>query len=358
MAGSPLHPATSKELQKLLALLASSAGETLASLVNRSVTLRPRESRLVDHDTLVAALNRACVVARGSLDKAYAGRSMVLMFEIQDAIAMAGMLMMTPDEVIEQHRASGVIGGEDAEAFGELGNVLFSGIGTTLRANIDDIDIRLQSHGVVKPGVDVDRLVDDVALVALAFGIQVGGYPETTGYMVVDLATAERWNGSPVESFDAAAEAPSAAAESRPAAGVRSDDQAYEAIPAAPVRGTMAAFVSLPEVLHTLRHSCRRVGLELRRHGKGEIPNPAAHRDQIVVVDVPPGEERQFDWCKRIKDFAPDNKVVLLLHHPSRNRVMLAFHTKADVILGFPCDELQLSHKLAAMLEPSPSPDG
>jgi len=270
---------------------------------------------------------------------------------------MAGMLMMTPDEIIEQHRACGVIAGEDAEAFSELGNVLFSGIGTTLRANIHDIDIRLQNHGVVKPGLDVDGLVDDAALVALTFGMRVGDYPETNGYMVVDLATAEQWNGRPLEALDATAEAGPAAAEPRPTAGVRGDDPAFEAIPAAPVRGTMAAFVSLPEVLHTLRHSCRRVGLDLRRHGKGEIPNPAAHRDQIVAVDVPPGEVRQFDWCKRIKDFAPDNKVVLLLHHPSRNRVMLAFHTKADVILGFPCDELQLSQKLAAMLEPAPSPD-
>lgn len=105
-----------------------------------------------------------------------------------------------------------------------------------------------------------------------------------------------------------------------------------------------------------LRRSCRRVGLELRRHGRGEIPNPAAHKNEIVLLDVPPGEDRRFDWCRRIKEISDSTKVVLLILHPSRQRVTQAFLSKADVILGFPCDEQQLSQKLASLVPDAPPP--
>ncbi|MCA8976745.1 MAG: hypothetical protein KDC98_18630 [Planctomycetes bacterium] len=358
MAGSTLKPSSSKELTRLFALLANSAGETLASLVNRQVSVRPAEAQILDNTGLIADLRSPYVVAHGGLDKDYADKSMAVMFELQDAVAMAGMLMMTPEEVIEQRRRAGVMEGEDAEAFGELGNVLFSGIGTTLRENVANVDVRLQKHGVVKPGVDVDGMLDEGVLTALTFTMQVGDYPETTGYMVIDLATAEAWNKGALETMADAAGAAGGDEAEKPAQPQRGEDPAFEAIPAAPIRGTLAAFVTQPEVLRTLRYSCRRVGLDLRRHGKGEIPNPAAHRQEIVLVDVPPGDDRHFDWCKRIKDFSPDNKVVLLLHHPSRNRVTQAFLSKADVILGFPCDELQLSQKLTAILDAAPVTPG
>ena len=206
---------------------------------------------------------------------------------------------------------------------------------------------------MVKPGVDPDGVLDDGAVVVNEFSLQVGDYPATKGYMVVDLATAEAWNKGPL--VDAEESPPRTAAE--PAAqpgGSRIEDPVLEAIPAAPIRGTVAAFVAQPEVLRTLRYSCRRTGLDLRRHGKGEIPNPAAHRGEIVVIDVPPGDDRHFDWCRRIKDFSAETRVVLLLHHPSRPRVTQAFLCKADVIMGFPCDEAQLSQKLDGLLETAP----
>ena len=36
---------------------------------------------------------------------------------------MAGMIMMTPDEIIEQNRDQGTLEAEELAAFGELGNV-------------------------------------------------------------------------------------------------------------------------------------------------------------------------------------------------------------------------------------------
>lgn len=353
MTGAPLKQGTGKELRKLFAMLAGSMGETLGSLVSKPIVVRPGELAVVDVDAWLNALPKASAVARGALDKGFAGKSFATMIDVPDAIAMAGMLMMTPDHVIEQRRAAGVLDGEDAEAFGELGNVLYSGLGNVLREQVGNIDVRFQDHGVVKPALDQDGVLGEGELVVCPFSLKVGGQPETQGAFAVDVATAEAWNKAPLERGEAAAAAAGDAAKAAEGAA-RADDDGLESIPLAEIRGALAAFVADPDAYKTLRRSCRRVGLELRRHGRGEIPNPAAHRNEIVVVDVPLNEERRFDWCKRIKEFASTSKVALLLHHPSRPRVTRAFLSKADVIVGMPCEEAQLSQKLAALLEPAP----
>jgi hypothetical protein len=355
MPATTLKPGTGKELRRLLALLVSSIGETLGSLVGKSLVVRPIEPEVKDVDAFLADMPRACAVARGAMDKGFAGKTFQALFEVPDAILMAGLLMMTPEDVVNQRRNKGTLEGEDAEAFGELGNVLFSGFGNVLREQVGNIDIRYQDHGVVKPGVDKDGLLGTGTLFALPFKLKVGDSPETTGALVVDQATAEQWNKGPLELGDAPAAAPAAAA---PAAGApatgRAEDEGLESIPAAPIRGTLAAFVMHPDVFRMLRRSCRRVGLELRRHGRGEIPNPAAHKNEFVLLDVPPGEDRRFDWCRRIKEMSDSTKVVLLILHPSRQRVTQAFLSKADAIMGFPCDEQQLSQKLTSLLGNAP----
>ena len=163
--------------------------------------------------------------------------------------------------------------------------------------------------------------------------------------IAIDVDTATRWNGGPLEPVEESAGS---------AVGLRPDEDGLESIPAAPIRGTLAAYTIQGEVFRLLRRSCRRVGLELRRHGRGEIPNPAAHRNEIVLLDVPNGEERRFDWCRRIKDLSETTKVVLLIQHPSRQRVTQAFLSRADAILGFPCPEAQLSQKLAQLIPDEP----
>lgn len=359
MAGSTLKQGTGKELKRLLAMLTSAIGETLGSLVGRELVVRPGEVALLDAEALVGGLSKPCAVARGALDKGFAGKTLYALFEAPDAIAMAGMLMMTPDDVIQQRRAKGTIEGEDAEAFGELGNVLCSGMGNVLRENVPNIDIRLHDHGVVKPGIDKDNLLGTGPLVALAFRLKVGDYPESGGYLITDVQTAEAWNKAPLETVggeEPAAAAAGAAPPKPTGTGLRADEEGLQDIPAAPIRGTLAAFVTSPEVFRVLRRSCRRVGLELRRHGKGEIPNPAAHKNELVLLDLPPGEDRRFEWCRRIKEFGSTTKVVLLLHHPSRNRVTQAFLSRADAIIGFPCEEPQLSQKLNPLLADLPAP--
>lgn len=338
-----------KELLRLAAMLTSTIGESLGSLVGREVVVRPGDAEAQDAETFVRGLPRSFVVARGTIDKAAAPKSLYVLFEVPDAITMGGLLMMTDEATLTQRRAKGTFESEDSAAFGELGNVLFAGFGNVLRDNVGNTEVRYEEHGTVKPQDDKPGLLGSGMLVALSFRLKIGEQPDSCGYVMVDLATAETWNKAPLGLAD------SSGVQSKNGANPRLDDEGLDSIPAVPIRGTLAAFVMQPEVFRVLRRSCRRVGLELRRHGRGEIPNPAAHRNEIVLMDVPPGEDRRFDWCHRIKELSTTTKVVLLIHHPSRHRVTQAFLSRADAILGFPCEETQLSQKLGTMVPEAPS---
>ena len=88
MAAAMIQPNTSKKLSQLLNLLGGSMSETLASLINKELQVNPGETRVVDKESLVDGLKGSHVVAMGSLDKDYAGKSMSVMFENEDAITM------------------------------------------------------------------------------------------------------------------------------------------------------------------------------------------------------------------------------------------------------------------------------
>lgn len=341
MAASTLKPGTANELLRVFGMLASSIGEGLGSLVGREIVVRPGDAEVHEGGVFGKSLPRPMTVSRGVMDKGYAGKHLHVLLELPDAVAMAGLLMMTADDVIAQRRASGELSSDDATAFGELGNVMFAGFANVLRDSVENCEIRYDNYAVTKPGTETDGGFDTGTVVALPFRLKLGEYPESRGYVVLDAATAEGWNKAPMTIVGENA-APRKAGR---------EEETLESIPAAPIRGTLAAFIMQPEVFRALRMSCRRVGLDLRRHGRGEIPNPAAHKNEIVLMDVPPGEDRRFDWCRRIKELSDSTPVVLLIHHPSRHRVMQAFMARADAIVGFPCEEPQLSQKLAQVLD-------
>ncbi len=345
-----LSQGTGKELRKLFARLASALSETVGSLIARELLVQPIEVATTDTESLLAALDKPHAVVRGALDKDFAGKTLFALIPVADACSMAGLLMMTPDEVIEQHRTRGTLEGEDLEAFGEIGNVLCSGFGNVLREVIANVDLRLQDHGMVKPGLDANGLLPVEPIVGCKLRIRVGTFEEAHAWLVLDRATAEAWNKGPFD--ETAAPAAAAAAEAPKPDLAAPAEEDLDDIPAAPIRGVLNAYLAAPETVRLLRRSCRRVGLDLRRHNRAEIPNPAAHRGEIVLMDVPLGEERRFDWCKRIKEYGSGTKVVLLLHRPSRARVTQAFLSQADIILGLPIDEAPLSQKLTGLLGP------
>ncbi len=348
MPVATLNPATGKQLRKLFGKLAESMRETLGSLVGKELHIQVTDLMLADATALVAGFDAAYAVVRGALDKDYAGRTLGALVHAADACTMAGHLMLTPDSVIEQRRLSGKLEGEDKEAFGELANVLCSGLSTTLRDQVTQVDLRLQDHGVIEPTGDAGEFLPDGELVVCTLALQVEGYDKSTAYLVTDRQTAEAWNHGVLDGALPASAATAATAEA-PAKSVEDD---LSDIPAAPIRGALHAYLTANDLWRTLRRSCRRVGLDLRRHSRAEAPNPAAHRGELVLMDVPLDEERRIDWCRRLKEFDPMTKVALILHRPSRARVAQAFHGGADLILGLPLDEPQLSAKLNALLGP------
>lgn len=351
MAFAVLKQETGKELRKLFARLADSIRETLGSLIAREVTVQPVEHQLTEAETLLTALQTSNAVVRCALDRDVAGPRLAVLFEVPDAAAMAGLMMMADPEAVAQRRARGTLEGEDLEAFTELGNVLCAGFGNVLRGAVPAADVRLLDHGVVKPGVDAQHLLARGPLFALKLRFRVGDHPETVAWMLLDQPTAEAWNTEPLDTGTALPAAEPLHADD---AGAKAEDD-LESIPAAPVRGELHAYVASAELLRPLRRSCRRVGLDLVRHSRAEIPNPAAHPGGLVLLDVPPSEERRLDWCRRIKEYAPATKVVLLLHRPSLARVKHAYLSQADLILGMPIDDLQLSNRLGSLLPAPPA---
>lgn len=357
MTTTTLHLGTGKELRRLFGKLAESIRETVASLIGKSLAAQVVDVVVADATELHALLQANVAVVHGALDKDFAGKQFCTLVEVADACAMAGLLMLTPENVIEQRQKSGKLEGEDKEAFGELANVLCSGLSSALRAEVQNVDIRLQDYAVLAQGDDPSASLPQGALVACRLKSRIEGQPERSMWLVVDRATAETWNKAPLD------DAPQAAA-TQAATGTAPDKQGQAAadaspklgeddledIPAAPVRGVLHAYSTSTDLMRVLRRACRRTGLDLRRHARAEVPNPAAHKGEVVLMDVPAGEDRRFDWCKRLKDYGSGIRVVLLLHRPSRARVTQAYLSQADVILGLPVDEPQLSQKLNSLL--------
>jgi len=144
MTTTTLHLGTGKELRRLFGKLAESIRETVASLIGKSLAAQVVDVVVADATELHALLQANVAVVHGALDKDFAGKQFCTLVEVADACAMAGLLMLTPENVIEQRQKSGKLEGEDKEAFGELANVLCSGLSSALRAEVQNVDIRLQ----------------------------------------------------------------------------------------------------------------------------------------------------------------------------------------------------------------------
>src|SRR5690349_19361617 len=122
-----VNPASAKELKRLCTALATGMRDTLASLTSKKVMITVGGMEVAGLEHLLASLEKPHAVVRGALDKEYAGKSLCTLFEVQDAAAMAGLLLMAPAETIEKRRARLLLESEDVEAFREVGNLLCAG---------------------------------------------------------------------------------------------------------------------------------------------------------------------------------------------------------------------------------------
>jgi hypothetical protein len=314
-------------IRKVHAAVATAVGETLRSLLGKDVKVEAGDIVLGDAAEHRAGFTGQTVVVRCDLQKDYAGKTLRIAFEA-------------------------------AEASSDLGQALCSAVEGALVAVLGEtIGLAPREQAVVKGGQDKDGVLGTDPLVALCFTLMVAAGPpaSASASVLVDPASAEAWNGEALEWVEAGGKDAQAVL-GEPGSGTCAPAknlgvEELEAIPLAPIRGKLSAFLIDNDSLFAVRKSCRRVGFELDRRARTDIPNPAAHKDHVVVIEVPANEERRFDWSKRLKAYNESIRVVLLLHHPTRQRVLLGFMAKADALIGVPVQEELLSKKLESLLD-------
>lgn len=252
-----------------------------------------------------------------------------------EAINLAGRMMMAPEEVIEAQRQVGELTGGYSAAFAEVANLMCCDAESVMRANHDgEFSIRFDRFGSIRPGFDLDSMLDGGEHAIFDFTVRVGEAEATPASVLLDLGLAESWNDQV------------AFADEESAGDVLGEQE----IPQAPICAKLAAYVVDRDLLSVVNTCARRLGLEIQTYSRNEIPNPDAHRGQIVLLEVPVGDVKRFDWAKRIKQKHDDIQVVLLIAEPSRTMVRLGFLTKADVVAAWPCPERQLSAKLTPLV--------
>ena len=116
------------------------------------------------------------------------------------------------------------------------------------------------------------------------------------------------------------------------------------------VKGRVQRFVHDPSTAEIVERAAARAGLAIDRHGPADAPNPGAIQDGIVILDVPVGHERRIDWCARLKQRRSGIAVVMLLHHPSRARVLRGLVARPDVLLGLPVDDATLAERIRSLV--------
>lgn len=303
--------------------IASEITEAVRTLIDRKLVCQKGELRQTTIDALASELPNPAVVVRGT-------STVRFVVNAPTAVTLAACMRMDSTQALEEERAEGTLKQEDLEAFGDIATVFCSGAESALHRVLPDQELRLESYRAFETDSKWGEHLGSGSLVWYRFPLAIDEFPDSSIHIILDAETAELWNGESLDSL--------------------------EVIPQAPIRGKLAAYIVDPRLLEVVKRTCRRVGLELDRYPTSAIPNPAAHKGQLVLMDVPTGEERRFGWCKRLARHPGGIKTILIIHHPSRARVIEGFRSLAHTILGWPVTEAQLSAKIDAMLDDSPEP--
>ena len=356
MTDTALIEGSAKNLENLLSGVASCIAEALQKSLGTEVQAAGGVVSCHDREGLTGAVEPTSIAVRFALSQAFEGHSMLLALPIKEAIRMAGMARDEKSDAITERMDHGTLEGSDQESFSKLTEELCAAAGGFLRERVKEplgAGLREQSSF----GGDSDALgcFGDETLVDYNFQLKVGENDETTCHLILAIGTAEIWNRGPLPGHEKGGGRENRVLDAIPRVNLQQGEVPFEEIPEAPTRGKLSSYLHQLEIGDVIRRACRRVGLDLERHGRNEIPNPGAHRNQVVLMDVPPGEERRFEWCKRLKDSDANISVVLILHHPNRSRVLQAFMTKVDAIIGWPMTEPVLSKKLTAILDAAES---
>ncbi len=311
MTNQALNSDLASKLVEQLDDLARAVAESIHATTGSEATLEGGQLTTHKGPDVLRALGDEFAVARGSLQGGFAGRGVAV-----------------------------ILGGAEPEKLEELGTAACSAIQKRLEATTGtNIGPGFESSGVIKDGQDPNGLIGDGIYALFRATLKHDGAEKDLA-LAVDRGSAEAW----------------AAGESEPRKTV-SAAAFSEMLANVPTRGTIACYLSDSEPYELVRRACRRLGLDLDNRPEAEVPNPAAYRGKLVLIDVPIRGERRFDWCKRLKEYDAACKVALVVREPSRQRVVQGFLSKADVIVGWPLEEDELMSRLEPMMADLPEPE-
>ncbi len=319
-----------QKLDQLVAGMATSVGSALGSLIEPEVNVSVAgELRLTTAADWLQNHPGQHAIVRGRLHGQSTEHPLCFIFDGACTSTLANILAGSTEDAIEEKRAQGEISEEDMQALVDLGSKLCAEVTSHLAQKEDPAaSLELQDQILLDPGQDATEQLGSGSLVTCRLQVDIGELAASPAYLLVDAATAENWNGCAL-------------------------DLAGPERPAAPLRGNLATYVIEKKVMATVREASRTVGLEIFPHSRTEIPNPSAHKGQVVLLEIPVGEDRRFEWAKRLKQHQDEIKVALLIHSPSRGRVLQGYLTQADVILGWPCKPETLHARLDTLLPPA-----
>lgn len=327
-----------QQLGALVEASASAMFEAVRGVVDRPVETKTGALAAASLAVAVQGLTNPTVAVSGTLTQELAEKKIALWVPAESALTLVGMSQGKSDDDIRALRETGTLGDEELTAFGEVGRLLVAALDGVLGQEANPPSGVEAGDAAL---IDASTSIEDRAMVEVTLELEIQAHPTVSICLLIDREAADTWNGGEF--------AASAAGEPRP--GLLPGDQPFEEIPLAEIRGKLAVYLHSQDVFDVVRRSCRRVGLEIDLHGQSEVPNPAAHKDQIVLMDVPPGEDRRYAWARRLKGYESNTSVVLVIQQPSKSRVLQGFLAKADTIVGWPLPEKVLSKKLGTVLE-------
>ncbi len=315
-----------KAMSAVLLLL----GDNLAALTASRLRVqrrRPLRAAKQDLEQTLGAGKLARI--RCHITKSLAGH-IELYWPIPAAISLTQVYRGTAADVVIQKREALAWSDEDEATFEEIAVLLNASVQEALQSVFGKgVEVQLDGKEVIE---GLEASLDDEVRYAVPFAFLSDSLPADTAVLALPLLEAERIEGTSIDFDDP------------------DEDEYFDDFEPAEIRGALAGFVHSPDLVRTLRRSCRRVGLTFDKRPKSEVPNPAFFADTVVVLEIGVGDHRRYEWCRRLKRTAGTG-IVLLVHDPTRAAVARAFRCGADAILGVKSRERDISDKLAAIVE-------
>ncbi len=321
-----------RKVKSVLQDALASMEENLVALVERPVSLKAREGGIASSAEFRDSLQETWPVLVGQLSKEYEGHISFLV-NLPDAATLACLLRMVASEMVKERREQKEYDDEDREAFGEVGNILFSVVDEILRKNLPKaVSFRLVKTTELEPGKEDEDVFPGGEIYALGIEIKVGDFPEGEGFLLLPASFAEELNGAPLSGEEEGGE------------------KEKEALPER-LEGNLVVFGVTGALGKLARDAGEKVGLQVDVRPPGEVPNPATLKDCIVLLEIPDEEEKYLQWCRRLKKAEPGVPILAALGWPTKRNVLLAFKAGADQILGLPCKADDLLRKVWKILQ-------